>query len=305
MRIGQQPADEQLFLDHIGHWLPNRLAAADALQALGFTLTPFSEQTQPGPDGAPAPAGSGNHCVMLEQGYLEFLVPLADTPIGRELRDGIKRYVGVHIAAFATADAAGKHRDLEAAGYPQRPLTALSRPVLDIDDEAAIARFTVARPQPGVIAEGRVQFLTHHTPELIWQPRYVVHANTARSLEGIVLVVSDLTEASARYRRLFARDGHPVSGGHLFELEHGAVALLEPDRAGTVLRHTPIPAPPAMANYVVQCSDVAAFTRHARAVCTSVVPFGRRGAVLATFPDALGAACIATPSGLRMRDLLA
>lgn len=304
MRIGRQPEGSEMFLDHIAHWLPERESAARALTALGFTLTPFSEQVQPGLDGTPVPAGSGNHCVMLEQGYLEFLVPLADTVIGRELRHGIERYVGVHIAAFAVADAAAKHAALEAAGFRQRPLTALSRPVIDANDQRATARFSVARPEAGVIAEGRVQFLTHHTPELIWQERYVAHANSARRLTGMVLVVTDLEEAVARYRQLFDVPGRAVGNGHLFTLDHGEVALFEQSAARKLPGTGSVPDAPAMLNYAVECADVEVFNRRARSVSPDVKPWGSSGAHVVTLPASLGASLIAIPPGVGLADLL-
>ena len=64
------PPPGSLFVDHVAHFVPGLGAAARALEALGFTVTPVSAQrTQDGP------AGTSNVCVMLEDGYLEILAP--------------------------------------------------------------------------------------------------------------------------------------------------------------------------------------------------------------------------------------
>jgi hypothetical protein len=93
-------------LDHVAHFVPHVDSASSALEKLGFTLTPFSEQSHRTEPGGPVmPAGAGNRCVMLEQGYLEFLTPTGDTPVAGQLRTAIKRYTGPHLVAFGTSTA--------------------------------------------------------------------------------------------------------------------------------------------------------------------------------------------------------
>src|SRR5215469_1291336 len=95
----QVPATGQLFIDHVAHFVPDSAAATQALGQLGFTVTPFSAQShRPTPDAPLTPAGTGNVCVMLRRGYLEFLTPTADTPMAGQLRQAIARYVGIHLA---------------------------------------------------------------------------------------------------------------------------------------------------------------------------------------------------------------
>lgn len=53
--------------------------------------------------------------------------------------------------------------------------------------ESCTLRFTVARPEVGCLPEGRVQFLAHHTPDALWQHRWLEHPNTARALTGVLL----------------------------------------------------------------------------------------------------------------------
>jgi hypothetical protein len=66
----QVPAPGELTLDHVAYFVPHIDAASDALERLGFSLTPFSAQSHRLEAGGPVvPAGTGNRCVMLERGY--------------------------------------------------------------------------------------------------------------------------------------------------------------------------------------------------------------------------------------------
>ena len=300
--LGNQPSAQQIFLDHIGHWLPAKDAAKAALEALGFTITPFSEQRQNDADGNLIPAGSGNYCVMLEQGYLEFLIALADTPIGRELNSGISRYVGVHIAAFACADATHQHAYMQKLGFNQRPLAKLSREVLDREDISATARFDVARPQTGTIAEGRVQFLTHHTPELIWQPRYVEHANGALALSGLSFAVTNLDEAVQRYSRILQQAGEPLHGAHVFSLDQGALTLFDYSRACELFADAPLPQAPSMISYQLQCRSLKTFIQQVEN-SAAVTLFGQH-AIRVDLPSALGSTLLVTEQAVPSVELL-
>ena len=41
----QTASGDEIFLDHIAHWVPDMGPAGDALETLGFTLTPYTEHT--------------------------------------------------------------------------------------------------------------------------------------------------------------------------------------------------------------------------------------------------------------------
>jgi len=233
-----RPVADQVRLDHTGHWLTDADAARSDLVELGFTVTPFSEQQVPGDNGEMISAGSGNQCVMLGEGYLEFLTPLASTPTGEELRRGIARYQGLHIAAFDLADAQRWHERCENAGFAQNPVLDLRREVTDDAGHVMEARFSVARSRPPGMPEGRFQALVHHTPEAIWQPRYLGHPNSAAGLMAIVVLVDDMAEASERYTRWFGQSPSNAAGASIFILDRGAVVLAEASTAATLI---PVP----------------------------------------------------------------
>jgi hypothetical protein len=162
---------------------------------------------------------------MLARGYVEVLFKTAATPLAAELDLSMARYQGVHLAAFAVADAGKAHARLGAVGFPLRPLVHMQRPV-ETEAGPATAAFTVARVERGAMAEGRIQILTHHTEDAVWQRRWLVHPNGARALASVVIVVSDIEEASARFVRFTGRYPVPTRLGWMIALDRGRIELV-------------------------------------------------------------------------------
>ena len=136
----QLPVGEEIFLDHIGHFVRDAAAASRALARAGFAPTPQSVQSNP--DGTPT--GTGNVTAMFSRGYVEVLFKTADTPLAREFALALADYAGVHLAAFSVADAEDAHRRLTEAGFATRPpgaVPAAGRPVTG----PHVAAFTVVR----------------------------------------------------------------------------------------------------------------------------------------------------------------
>jgi hypothetical protein len=143
---GQLPQPGEIFLDHVAHFVPAMDAAAEALERLGFRLTPFTVQTNFEEDKAVA-AGTGNRCAMFRHGYIEILMATSDTRLARQLTERLARHVGLHLTAFSTADAAAEHRRLAAGAFPVLPLVDMRRPVARAKGEAW-ARFTIPESRP-------------------------------------------------------------------------------------------------------------------------------------------------------------
>jgi len=192
----QLPGLGEVFLDHTAFFVPAMDAAADALERCGFRLTPFTVQTNR-EDGATVPSGTGNRCAMFRNGYVELLTATSDTPLAAQLRERIADHPGLHLAAFATADAGAEHRRLAGAGFPTLPLVDMRRPVGD-----DFARFTIARVAHGTMPEGRAQFLTHHTEPLVWLPDMLDHPNSAEALTALWIAAAGPSEPAARYCRV-------------------------------------------------------------------------------------------------------
>jgi hypothetical protein len=263
MRIPNSEADRQLpiageiFLDHVGHFVRDPEAASTALARAGFAPTPVSVQVHPGPDGAPRLTGTGNVTAMFARGYIEVLFKTADTPLGEQLERAVARHPGVHLAAFAVADAAIAHGRLTREGFRTHPLVQMQRPV-DTGGAPGTAAFTLARVEPGEMPEGRIQILTHRTEAMVWQPRWLSHPNGARALTGITIVVGDLEDAARRFARFTGRDALSSPLGRTIELERGRVDLVSAETFARMLPEVPIPSLPFIGAYAMRVASVAA-----------------------------------------------
>jgi hypothetical protein len=245
----QMPHPGQIFLDHVG-WFVHDMADVERIfGALGFPLTPYSVHGDRDlATGELKPVGTANRLAMLERGYLEFLVrvPEGDSPAAKHLDDCLARHQGVHLAAFVVADADAERKRLTDAGVAMMPIVNLRRTIERADGSEGEVAFTLNRPEFGQFPEGRIQSLVHHTPDDMWQERYVAKDNGVRSLDE-VWFVSDDPGASAE--RISRYTGHPVKinsnagiTAHEIALDRGQLLFMTRADAAKALGD---PVPPA------------------------------------------------------------
>src|SRR5262249_37761967 len=129
----------RLSLDHVGIAVADLDKARAQFERLGFQLTPRGYHTLPPPTpGAKRPlVGTGNHCAMLRQGYVE-LIGITDPVYDGRLRADIAHHEGVHIVAFGTEDAAATASALRGAGLDVGGPRRLERPI-----ESDLAKFDI------------------------------------------------------------------------------------------------------------------------------------------------------------------
>jgi hypothetical protein len=272
----QVPPPGGLSVDHVSHFVPDLGAAARVLEALGFTVTPESAQrTQEGP------AGTSNVCVMLEHGYLEFLAPTADTPNAQRLRATMQRYPGVHLCCFGTPDAEGEHARLKTHGFDPQPLVQLSREVAT----GGTARFSVVRPSATAMPEGRIQYVQHHTAELLWRPQYLGHTNNVVKLACLFVVAGDPVGVAARWAHFSALLPRPAGAFVHLAAARGHVLVGSRESWITLLGDAPLP--PSLAGYALECRDPAILRSRCQALGLPLRQL-REELYAAALPAALG-----------------
>jgi hypothetical protein len=278
----QLPSGDEIFLDHVGHFVRDQKAASLALARAGFAPTPVSVQVDP----SGAPTGAGNVTAMFARGYVEVLFKSADTALGREFDAALARHAGVQLVAFSVAHAEKAHERLAQAGFRMRPLASFQRPV-ETEASPDVAAFTVARVERDAMAEGRIQILTHRTEHTVWQKRWLNHPNGALGLIDVVIAVDDVAAAAERFARFTGRKAMPTRLGQAVNLDRGAVQLVTAPTFAILLPEVTLPRLPFIGAYGVAVKSLAT----AEAVLRKGGVASRRtGQALAVqFPAELGA----------------
>jgi hypothetical protein len=172
-------------LDHAGIVGPDLDALAMAFERLGFTLTPLARH---------AGGRTGNRCIMLHGSYIELLATMPDGA-SATLDRMLARHAGIHILAFGIGDEIAAQSRLRRAGVAVPEPAMTERPVDERHPDGPRARFVLVSPPDE--PEGRVHLIRHETPDALWQPAFMTHANNAWALTEI-LGASDAPAATAR-----------------------------------------------------------------------------------------------------------
>lgn len=240
-------------LDHVGICARDAPPLWAAYERLGFQLTPIAQQSGRRAPGAPVELlATGNRCAMLREGYVELLAILEPARFDNGLGRLLARYTGMHIVAFGIDDAETELARLKRAGIDLPGVAHLERPVDKPDGPRA--RFS-RLPLPDA-PEGRLQLIQHHTPELMWQERWLDHPNRAVALDSVILAVQRPAETAAGLSRLTGRPLEPdPAGGYRLPLPQGRVRILPPEALAAVLPGVVAPTLPYLAGFVLRTDD--------------------------------------------------
>lgn len=254
-----------LALDHVGVAARDLGPLAAAYERLGFALSPVAQQSGRRAPHLPVERfGSGNRCAFLRHGYIELIAVLDPALFDNGLNAWLARHPGLHILALAMADEAANLERLRRAGLDIPGIAWLERPV---EPGGPVARFA-RLPLPDA-PEGRLQLIRHLTPELVWQPRWMGHANGAEALAAVVLASAEPAGTAARLSRLagLPLEPDPLGGFRLVlpgaagaagprsPVLPTAIRILEGEAIPRLLPGVEAPCLPFMAGMVVRTTD--------------------------------------------------
>jgi hypothetical protein len=278
----QLPVGDEIFLDHVGHFVRDQEAASRALMRAGFAPTPVSVQVNP--DGTPV--GTANVTCMFRRGYIEVLFKTADTPLAREFDASLDMHAGIHLVAFSVADGGKAHARLAAEGFAMRPLVEFSRPV-ETASGPGTAAFTVVRLERGGMPEGRIQMLQHRTENTVWQPRWLSHPNGALALIDLVIASADVAEATTRFERFAGRQAKSAQFGQAsFVLDRGQLQLLSEAAFTAMFPEITMPRLPFIGAYAIRVQSLDALGEFLK---EKALPFRHaESALIVPFPAELG-----------------
>jgi hypothetical protein len=102
----------------------------------------------------------------------------------------------------------------------------------------------LARVEPGEMPEGRIQVLTHHTEQMVWQPRWLEHPNGAFGLASVWVAVDYAPDAARRFARFTGRPADPTTYGQVIKLDRGGFGLIGPRSFELMFSEIPAPSLP-------------------------------------------------------------
>lgn len=201
---------------------------AEPFMRIGFPATPRSQHRGALVPGAPPQLlGQGNHCAMLEQGYLEVL-GIFDRSLPTPAQQYLDKYEGPHIIAMRP-DTAERAVALAASGAPLDPPRELGRevPFGPQGTEQRRVDFRNFRFRADRFPEATFFFTQHLTRDVMWQPHLLTHPNGARRLARAYLFSTDPAGTAQRMGELLGveavADG---AGGHRFTFGNSSLRVL-------------------------------------------------------------------------------
>jgi hypothetical protein len=246
----QLPEKSEVFIDHVGYFVADLEAAGAQLERLGFRVSLVNVQTIADARGELKPSGTSNRLARLKLGFLEILAATHDTPLAEQFKQQMTRYQGLHLIAFSAADMRAERTRLTDAGFAMQGIVELRRRDRTLPDDPVV-HFSVLRPQPGVMAEGRIQWVRPNTPDTVWRPD-TISTNGAEGLSDILLVVDDPAATAARYGRYVGRAPTKRNGLHVVPLERGGLVFADEGEAARLLPAFRPPAVPFMAGQALR-----------------------------------------------------
>lgn len=216
-------------LDHVGVGIRSLDRGRDAYTRLGFQLTERSIHSGARTTGGPVePWGSGNHCAMFRDGYLEIL-GLTDANKYSSLQDMVTRYEGLHIVAVGCGNADAAYEEFAKSGAPVEAPRALERDAAfgPQNKETRRAKFRNMYVDRQKFVEGRFIFIEHLTRDVLWQPHLLKHPNGALGIDAVYFVVADPEATARKFAPVFSDRIERLPGTIKLTLDRGTFWLTE------------------------------------------------------------------------------
>ncbi len=181
-------------IDHTLIGVADLEAARSAFENLGFTLTPR---------GSHIGWGTANYCIMFDEDYIE-LLGIVDPSLETNGLDVAleERGQGLLGVALASDEPEATHRSLMEAGLEPSGILSLERK-LELPEGDVLPAFQLIRLTSSAGLSTKNLFICHHlTPELVRRPEWLTHANGAKFIKSVVVVVDNPGALAPYYQRL-------------------------------------------------------------------------------------------------------
>lgn len=252
---------DDLTLDHVGVVVADLDRAFDSYRRLGFRLTPrSSHKLKSTPDGPFEPLGSGNHCIMFRQGYLELIGVTNPALPHASIAKRLQRYAGLQLVALGCKNADAVEQAWRQVTDGCEPAVTLGRDVPLAGGGTKEGAFRIVYLDDDAVPEIDLFAIQHLTPDVLWQEALLDHPNTAVGLRSASIVSPDTAATVGRLTRLGLTHGQGPHGDRLELAGGGWIDVMTVQAAAKAFPGvTPPTVPSAIAaSYVVQSLQTAA-----------------------------------------------
>jgi hypothetical protein len=247
-------------LDHLGTAVADLDAGRLAFEKLGFRMTLRSQHRGAVVPGGPVELfGQGNHCAMLEQGYLEVL-GIFDRTLPTPAQQYLDRYEGLHIVGLQPGSI-DQLRALASSGGALDGPRELGREV-DFGPQGLERRrveFINVKFSPAAFPEATFLYTQHLTRDLMWQPHLLDHPNTAQALQCAYVCTSDADGLANRLAGVLQVHTEPVGSGLIaFRFESSSLCIVTPEAWERMFPGATAPRTPRPVGFSVRTSSLQA-----------------------------------------------
>lgn len=230
--------------------------AAATYRRLGFTLTERGQHTK---------LGTHNHCMMLQDDYLEILGVAAPAIVSPRWTEILADREGPVAAALATDDAEAAAAELTRRGLAVGEAVRFARPV-DLPEGTREARFVVTHLDPRETPGASMFFCEHLTRDVVWRPEWQRHDIGAIAIAGLLAIHPNPAEAGLRYQRLVGADRVKQGQGRV-DVAFGrcVMTIVEPGRVASLsagIEPAPSRASARLVGMTLRVADLAAARAH-------------------------------------------
>jgi len=190
-------------------------AAQDIYSRLGFTLMPRGHHS----------TGSSNHNIMVgPDNYFELLSVPAPNPMQSYFYEFNQKGDGMAALALKGTDWQTATMALREKGFEPAPPLQLSREVKE-GSRTGTASFTITNLAPKTTPGAQVFMCQHHTPELVWLPELMRHANGAHAVAAVAFIADNVAHQAGIYAKLLGTWPERIAEGMRVEASTAAIAV--------------------------------------------------------------------------------
>lgn len=251
-------------LDHVGVAITDLARGREVYARLGFQLTARSIHSgSPAPGQPVVPWGSGNHCAMFREGYLE-IIGLTDPNMFSSVKEMVARYEGLHIVAIGCGNAETAYAEFQRASLPVDAMRFLERDAAygPGDKETRRAKFRNMYIDRQKFPEAKFLFIEHMTRDVLWQPHLLEHPNGALAIDAVYFVVPDPAATAAKFAPMFSSQAQELPGVVRLPLDRGALWLTTEAQWRERVPGSFVPPAPAPAGFGIRVASLDATRKY-------------------------------------------